>query len=277
MRHIITKAQAVGKKAAELRQAVQSLPGQAAKIREAVTMTGGELHQLRAEVQSSINGLRVDNEDRLLKTMREINDHAEVFADAGYALAGMDLDLALNQRLAVHLDRVEEVPQSALRSLATRQSVESIRSILGGIAKAEETAANVELSALSYTGVIIHVGPLPMIRMLWRDLESAQSQVELSSVPAVSTFASTSAPAPIPSPQPISAPASPPLGSIFEPRPFPGAPIRVSSSSPSEPIPALASAAHASPSAPTPNNASAWSSDALKRFKQMPGSSKYGR
>src|SRR5690606_13428173 len=115
-------------------------------------------------VQSNIHALRADNEDRVLHALREINDHALVFEEAGYELTGMDLDLALNQRLAVHLDRFDEVHQSTLRSLLSRQRVETVRSILGGIIKAEETAANVELSHLLYGGLIIHIGMVPMIR-----------------------------------------------------------------------------------------------------------------
>ena len=90
MKEFITKAQEFGKKAAELRQAMHNLPGQAAKIREAVTMTGGELHQLRAEVQSSLSALKTDGEEHLLKTMREINDHAQVFEEAGYELSEIE-------------------------------------------------------------------------------------------------------------------------------------------------------------------------------------------
>jgi hypothetical protein len=257
--NFITRAQALGKKAAELSQAVQTLPAKAAQIREAVTMTGGELKQLRTDVQSSLHGLRADSEDRLLSSMREINDHAALFKEAGYELFGMDLDLALNQRLAVHLEKVQDVSQATVRALLSRENSETIRSVLSGIAKAEETAANVELSQLVYGGLLIHIGALPMIRMCWRNVlsEAEESQPELPSP--------TIAAAP---------PAPPPNTSMFDLRPLPSGAVRI------QPQPGLS----APPPLATPHPAvsasaagGAWSQDALARFKQMPGASKYGR
>jgi hypothetical protein len=254
MKHLISKARDLGKKAAEIRQRVQELPAHAAKIREAVTMTGGELQQLRAEVQSSIHSLKADSEDRLLTTMREINDHALVFEEAGYELTGMDLDLALNQRLAIHLDKFEDVPHATVRTLHMRQTCETTRSILAAIMKAEETAANVELSHLEHVGLVIHAGALPMIRMCWRILEpSAPETTAAAAAPASNTGPIHSTPA---------------SGSMFELRPMPASPVRVVSA----PVPAAAE-----PAPPAVEPASAWSQSALDRFKKMPGTSKYGR
>jgi hypothetical protein len=266
MKQFITRAQQLGRKAAELRQAVHHLPAQAAQIREAVTMTGGELKQLRADVQTNIQALRADNEDRLLRSMREINDHAEVLAEAGYALFGMDLDLALNQRLAIHLDRVEEVPHSTLRSLLQRQSVETIRSILAGIIKAEETAANVELSQLPFRGLIIHIGVVPMIRMCWREPE-----LDLTTDPGPERPPADQPSAPTPAPI-QAAPAS-----MFDLRPLPGASARPAPADAPPLIPPVI-AAHAPAATPQASSSgSAWSHEALDRFKKMPGVSKYGR
>jgi len=254
----ILRAQELGKKAAELGKAVQGLPAKAAQVREAVTMTGGELKQLRTDVQTSLHSLRADSEERLLASMREINDHAQIFREAGYDLEGLDLDLALNQRLAVHLDKFEEVPHSQLRSLLSRQTTETIRSIVTGILKAEETAANVELSHLMYCGLVIHIGSIPMIRMLWRNAMPQPGEQPVT--PAISA-------APLPS-VPV-----PPASSMFDLRPLPGAAIQGGA----QDAPATAitpTLAHSQPAAPA---SSAWSHDALARFKTMPGVSKYKR
>lgn len=254
MKEFISKAQKFGKRAAELRQAVQNLPGQASKLREAVTMTGGELQQLRTDVESTIHALKTDNEERLLTTMREINDHAAVFTEAGYQLTGMDLDMAIHQRLAVHLEKFDNVSQSTLRSLQGRQNCESIKSVLAAIIKAEETAANVELTQLQHSGLIVHIGAIPMMRMLWRLEDTVVAEV-----PALSTTRGV-------------IPATPQFGSMFEPRAMPTA-VRDATSAHAAAIPAAAPDVDQEKA----SGASAWSLSALDRFKKMPGSSKYGR
>jgi hypothetical protein len=254
----ITRAQELGKKAAELSQAVHALPAKAAQLREAVTMTGGELKQLRGDVQSGLHALRADNEDRLLAAMREINDHTQVFAEAGYDLTGMDLDLAIHQRLAVHLDKVEEVSHARIRALRSGQTSETVRSILNGIMKAEETAASVELSQLVYGGLVVHVGPIPTIRMNW---------YQAASTPAVEAPPPQAASAP-PSSVPESRAES---GSMFDLRPLPGGIPRVETTpTPSGMVPHPVAPA----GVPAPASSS-WSQDALARFKTMPGISKY--
>lgn len=274
MKQFIDKAQRLGQKAGELRQAVKSLPGQAAKIREAVTMTGGELHQLRADVESSIHALRADTEERLLATMREINDNALVFEEAGYELTGMDLDMALHHRLAVHLGRFETVSHSRLRALRDSQQSDAVRSILAGILKAEETAANVELTHLQFVGLVVHAGLAPTIRMEWRVLDAPEA-------PAATHAAAPSVYSTVPTPAPQIS-HFPPMASMFESRPLP-----LSAQSAHEK--SAAAAADAPSAQPSPSGAariritpqaesaaSAWSQSALDRFKKMPGGSKYG-
>lgn len=259
MNKFIARAQQLGKKAAELQQAVQALPAHAAKIREAVTMTGGELKQLRADVQSSIHSLRTDSEDRLLTTLREINDYESVFEQAGYDLNCVELEFAAAQRLVVQLDKFEEVPEAALRALAGRQTSETIRSILNGIIKAEQTAANVELTHLVYSGLTLHIGPLPTVCMHWRDTVEPAAPQPVAHVVA----------APNPAPAPA-APAREPSGSMFDLRPIPGAAMR-------EEKPAAPAAPPAVAQVTPPPPAQAWSTDALARFKTMPHVSKYSR
>jgi hypothetical protein len=266
--NILTRAQELGKKAAELRQAVKGLPAHAAQIREAVTMTGGELKQLRAEVQSNMHALRADSEDRLLGCMREINDHSSVFEEAGYALDRMELDLALTQRLAVHLEKFEDVPHASIRSMLSRQNPETIRSILTGIIKAEETAGNVEISRLEYRGLVVHIGAVPTIRMTWRD---ANLQTENGHATPANPVSSSSVSIAAAAPQASGESSK----SMFELRDLPSATKRGESTAPVPPVreeePIVSAAAVELP----PIVSNAWSSDALARFKKMPGTSKY--
>lgn len=261
MKNFIHKVQDLGKKAAEIKQAIQSAPAKAAEVREALTMTAGELHQLRVDVQANLNGLRAGGEDRLLQAMREINDKTYTFEEAGYELTGMDLDLNLNHRLAVSFQKFEDVPHVKLRALLARESNETIKAILSGILKAEESAANVEFTHLNYDGVVVHIGAIPLIRMCWRSDTLLQKQKPENISDVVMT------------PPPI----SPSIGSFFEQRVVPTKPV-VAAQAQSvavvetvAPVP-LQTSAEAEPIEPP---VSPWTSDALARFKKMPDFSKH--
>ena len=164
----------------------ESAPGKAAELRKALTLTAGEFQQLRADVQSNVSGLLAHDEDHLLRAMREINDRTDSFEAAGYELTGMDLDLTLSQRLAVHLQKFEEVSQSELRRLAARESSATVKSIFAGMINAEETAANVELTHLKLDGIVVHIGATPLVRICWSsDTLQDEVRAELSeAVPA---------------------------------------------------------------------------------------------
>jgi hypothetical protein len=281
MKKIIRRARDLKEKAAEIRQAIESAPGKVAEFREAITLSAGDLHRVRAEVQSNLSGLRAGNEDRLLQAMREINDSSYTFEDAGYELTGMDLDLSLNQRLAVQLRKFEDVPLDRLRALLSKERCDTVRSILAGIIKAEETAANVEFTHLKHDAVTVHIGSVPLIRMCWR----SDTLVEESPATAPAAPISQAVPPPIPvasgigsffeqrsmpAPSPMTAPP------ILHPEPAPApqmiSPIAtepVATVVPSSPLPA---AYAAEPAAPKP---SPWSASALDRFKKMPDLSKH--
>jgi len=264
MKNFINKVQDLGKKAAEIKQAIQSAPAKAAEVREALTMTAGELHQLRADVQANLNGLRATGEDRLLQAMREINDNTYTFEEAGYELTGMDLDLNLNQRLAVYLQRFEDVPHVKLRALLAKESRETIKSILSGLLKAEESAANVELTHLNYDGVIVHIGAVPLIRMCWRSDTLLQQQTAKQISPEM---------------KPASLmPESPASGTFFERRVV--SPPQSEAPAPQQTLvttPDLVSTTLPKEVSNEPLNvpASPWSASALDRFKKMPKLSKH--
>ena len=272
MKTLIQKVQALGKTAGEIKAALHSAPGKAAELRKALTMTAGEFQQLRADVQTNVTGLRAHSEDHLLQAMREINDRTEAFEEAGYELTGMDLDLTLTQRLAVHLRKFNDVSQSTLRSLAAKESSVTVKSIFAGIISAEDTAANVELTHLKFDGLMIHIGAMPLVRICWSTdtlLEEAQ---------AMATQASPMKPV-----APAPAESSATLGSYFEPKPLS---IRATATTrPPEPeidetiessaVPPHSAAPVATPSKEPAASTSPWSKEALDRFKKMPSLSKH--
>lgn len=259
MKKFIHKVQELGKKAAEVKQAIHAAPGKAAEIREALTMTAGEFQQLRTDVQSNVNGLRANNEDRLLQAMREVNDNTYTFEEAGYELTGMDLDLTLAQRLAVHLQKFEDVPHVKLRALLGKESCETIRSILAGLLKAEESAANVEFTHLKYDGVIMHIGAIPLIRMTWRSDTFVEQQ---TSAPSATKSESLM-------------PASQASGTFFEQRAIPLSTAKtvpsLVNSSPAFSEPIGTEMVHSKEASTT----SPWGASALDRFKKMPDLSKH--
>ena len=264
MKKFINKVQDLGKKAAEIKQSVQGMPAKAAELRQAVVMSAAELQQIRSDVQTNLSGLRASSEDRVLEAMRDINDNTYTFEEAGYELTGMDLDLAITQRLTVQFQKFEDVPLSTLRHLLSSATNDTVKCILSGLIKAEETAANIELTHLKYDGVTIDVGAVPLIRMLWRsDTFIEQQTVE-------------TAPASIPSPSPVQCPpTSPAFGSFFEQRTIPistaapaSATLKPDQSTQSDS--ASAGTTSTTPSVTATPAKPASKGNALDRFKKMP-------
>lgn len=270
MRKFISKVQDVSKKAAEIKEAVEGMQGKAAELRQAVVMSAAELQQIRSDVQNSMSGLRANSEDGVLKAMRDINDGTATFEEAGYELTGMDLDMAITQRLAVEFRKFEDVSVSTLRHLHSSATNETVKSILSSFIKAEETAGSIELTHLKYDGIILDVGAVPLIRLLWRSdtwVEQQQTIVETTS---------GADPAPSPAPQ---ASATSAFGSFFEERTVP-----VSSTTPAPAVTqshetaTAETASAAAPAGTSPATSPATESSskpastasALDRFKKMP-------
>jgi hypothetical protein len=270
MRKFIQRVQDLSQKAAHLKQVVEAAPAQAAQLRDTVLMTAGQLQQMRQDVQSSVMGLRTDNEARLAQALQDINDHAGVFSDAGYELTGVDMELSPMHRLIVHLEKTGTADESAIRQLLAENSGnQTVYALLEALAKADAMSERVQLSHLHYCGLIIHVGPTPSVRLCW-----AAEEIESTGAPAA---APALEPALIPPPIPAEFSQS----SFFEPRsPAPTARIA------SEPAPSAATSATPAPPAPSPVAKTAglaapsggdWKASALERFKRMPDVSKYRR
>lgn len=281
MKKFIQRIQSLGQKAAELKEAVQQVPPKVAGIREAVALTTGQLQQLRAQIKSSLAGLKTDHEDQLLDALREINESSGLIRQAGFALAGLDLELDPVERLIVHLERREDVRRSVLEAL--RDAVRArptVHALLDALMRAEETADEVRLSGLDYRTLVIHIGPVPTVRLCWRPSRSLAQ-------PATTSVLATAMPAPPPPATecPTFFGSTPPSAADFtaaetaDEAAAARSPSTPSTASPPEPelLPGRVAAAASSGPSEKKDTPPVWNSDALQRFKTMPKASKYRR
>jgi hypothetical protein len=259
MKKFITKVQDVRQKAANLAQVIESAPAKAAELREAVLATAGQMHQMRRTVQEAAHGLVANDEERLLAALHELDQRAETFHEAGYELENVEMELAVPQRLIVHLEKLAEVSPARIRALAdANRSYPTTHAILTALLKAEDMAGKVELEHLTFHQLTVYMGPVPTVRLGW-------------GVP----HAEPVLPPPIPAAPPVPAPAATTgssfgslLGqsSFFESRsagaPRPAAP-QMSQEVSGTPAPVASHAPSASVATPT-------GSDPLARFKKMP-------
>ncbi len=169
MRRAVRRVQDLGQKAGQLRDVAASMPERAAEIRDAVLLTTEQLQQLRTDVEAGVAGLRADDEDRIARALRELNESAGTFREAGYELDGVDLEISPVQRLIVSLDKVADAGASRLRALRQASADKpTVRAVLDAMLKADETAARVHLPALDFSELIVHIGPVPSVRLCWR-------------------------------------------------------------------------------------------------------------
>lgn len=169
MKKIIQRIQDLGHKAGQLKDAASALPARAEEVREAVLLTAGQLQQLRTEVQSGVAGLRAGSDDRITRALRELHDGAATFREAGYELDGVDLEVSPSQRLIVHLEKVAEAGAGRLRALLhTAADQPTTQAVLAAMLKADEAAGQVRLANLDFCELIVHIGPVPCVRLCWR-------------------------------------------------------------------------------------------------------------
>jgi hypothetical protein len=257
MKKFISRVQDLSQKAAHLKAAAQRAPAQMRDLRESVLATAGEFQQLRSDVQSSVSGLRADSEENLVLALAELNDSIEIFAEAGYDMEGVDLELSPVQRLIVHLCKFEDVSEAGLELLlASISGRKTAHAVLASLIKAEQLADRVSLTNLIYRELTIYVGPVPTVRLCWRP-EELETETGPAPAPAISSAPAIPQPPPLPS-------------SFFEPRP---------QATPAPVTPAVGIAPAAAPApvaapqetaAPNPALGGDWKRSALDRFKKMP-------
>jgi len=266
MRKIISRVRDLSQKAAQLKAAVEGVHPKIAGIRDAVAMSAGELHRLRADVQSAVSGLRIDNEDGLTVALTELNDSTGIFQEAGYTMEGVELELSPVQRLIVHLQKFDDVAEAELqRLLAATVARRTTHAVLASLIKAEQVAGRVSLTNLRYRELTIHVGPVPTVRLCWRTDDTDAGVAALPPVHAAE-------------PPPVPGFAR---SSFFESRAVPhSAPDAGTDTPPTvpaeSPAPIFAPQPAAKPAAEraSPSGHEDWRRNALDRFKKMPDLSK---
>jgi hypothetical protein len=271
MKKFVDKIQDLGHKAAQIKQAVESVPPKLAEVRDAVIATTGQLQQLRNDVQSTVSSLRAENDDRLIEALREIDDSTDTFREAGYDLDDVEMEIVMPQRLIVHLEKVSDVPATRLRSLlAANEGRRNTHAILVALIKAEEMANKVALTNLRYHKLMVYVGATPSVRLCW------WAEPTVAEQPFAATSA-TQAGVAAPAPQPMAAPVSSLFGqgSFFERRePTPAIAVQPTSPVVATTLASRTSAAPAPASEPVSETPGDWRRDALERFKKMPDLSK---
>ena len=152
----------------------------------------------------------------------------------------------------------EKLSKEKPRSPKTRGK----KSLLSSLIQADKITGQVDLTNLSYRKVIIHVGPVPAVRLCWRAEEVYEEENTDERLPS-----STSAP---------SNPTTSTSQSLLGKTSFFGQRYAQKESAPSS-SPKLPSSSDpgtsetGTPSTPTGD----WKKDALAKFKVMPGISKY--
>jgi hypothetical protein len=274
MKKFMGKIRDLSQKAAEFQAAIERVPPKIAHVRETVAMTSGQLRQLRADVQAGIGDLRADNEAGLLQALQELNHGAPVFQEAGYEMAGIDMELNPNQRWIVHLWKAAEPDMATLESLVRRnQSSRTVHGVLTSILKAEEMARQVALDGFTYQKLVVHVGLIPSVRMCWiaDDVEAETPAVAVVS-PVAATASAQAKPVFEQSSYFARRPAET-AGTSSVATPTESSPKQSEAvTAPGTPLEAVTGMAGSSVQA---GHGSDWKADALERFKKMPDLSKY--
>jgi len=283
MKKFIRTLKSLSERAAQFQETLQQVPPKVAEIRRAVSLTSGQLRQLQADVQVNVASLKAENPDDLVEALHEINGSTEVFQEAGYELGHVEMELSPVPRLIVHLDRVEDVRDSILSSLTDANRERRItHALLNAVIQAEAVADRVDIQGQVYYRLIVHVGPVPSVRLGWMP------------EPETASPAPTAGPPPL-----VSEPAAASnfsaygKGSFFErhdtqlqsqPARTPAVRTPPESGKPAEsletPSPKPQSAPQPLPPPETKqriSNGKDWGKSELERFKQMPNASKYRR
>ncbi len=174
MKQIIRRVQTLNERASELTAVAGQLPQRVAELREAMKATTGELQTLKSDIQVNIADLQIEHEDDIGAALVEVAGHAAVFQQAGFLLDGLDVEVSLIQRIIVQLKRQKDVDLGKIQELIQQyRDQATMRAILSAIFKARTMVDNIEIDGLEYEKLIISIGPVPTIRLSWRDRNAA--------------------------------------------------------------------------------------------------------
>ena len=270
MNKLVNRLQALRQRAGQIKTAVEAAPATAARLRDAVNATAGQLQQLRTDVQGTVAALKSDSEASLAEALVELDGGLGLLARAGYDLTGIDLEQGTSPRLIVHLEQIEAARTEPLEQLAREcAGKRTLHAILQALIRAEALEERVQLGDLSFRGLIVHVGPIPTVRLCWRRPEEPPDEPAVMPTPAPQP-ATALRPAATPPPLPLAAYGT---GSFFErSSPVKSAPQTTDNETPQpvSPSPAPTPASSRVPPETAAPVTGDWRKDALARFKKMP-------
>lgn len=194
MKKFVSKVQRLNQKAADFRQVAENAQPKIGELREAVISAVGQVQKLRSEMAAGVSPLRAENDGHLVALLREIDGASAVLAEAGVRVAEVEMDLGLNRRLIVRLDRLERVEPARLRALLNTHDQEpALKALLNALLNADELAKTIELTHLNYQRLTVEVGLIPSARIGWRpetpaaDLSAASNIVRSSTLAPISS------------------------------------------------------------------------------------------
>ena len=118
----------------------------------------------------NVADLKVTRDDDLSQALAEVAAHAPVLAEAGFVLDGLDVEVSPVQRIIVQLVRFDDIETLEIQALIQKcQQQKSVRAILSAILKARAMVETVHIDGLDYHKLTVGIGPIPTIRLCWRD------------------------------------------------------------------------------------------------------------
>jgi len=182
------RMQDLGRRAAQVKEALDSAPARVAQVRDAVAQTRAQVQQLRREVHASVVNLQAADGDRLASILAEIVGNAETLRLAGYHLVGIEYEIDPVQRVFLLLDKGEAVSAGQLASLqAAHATHPAIHGLLGAITRAETLGASLSLPEQELWRVRVEVGPAPAVRLCWRPVVEDQAPPAPAAPPVLSS------------------------------------------------------------------------------------------
>jgi hypothetical protein len=265
--------QDLSQKAAQLKQTLQAAPSVATELRQVITQTVDELKQMKDDFRIG--------ESAFPEVLAQITGAEQVLEETGYALDRVEMEMGVNTRLIIHLNRHGETSERTLRALQQKhQDNIALRSLLTALIKAEELAASVGIPDMTYRELAVEIGMIPCVRLSWwaSTAEAVEETME-THPPPLPAAPGTSTTPPVSSPPTAAKPAEQAASyfrqsSFFERRSEPAStPVAAQTA----PVPStVPEASHfqppsrpAKPVAPGPAG-TASTKDPLARFKKMP-------
>jgi len=167
-----------------LKSRVEHYKTKAEEIRAMVEEGAETIREIRSDVESTVDDLKADSEEKMMESLENIQDAERVFKEAGYQLHAVKLEMGFNPKVVSVLRRESEISASKQERLLKQHADNKLLStMLKSLFKAEALEDKVHLRRLTFHEVHIEVGVVPAVHVLWQD----QSNVTLTPMPTAAT------------------------------------------------------------------------------------------